>query len=299
MHATATRDFRQLPIIGLGLTITVIGAALIGAGVHGYILSLQLPSDRMGKLAGSLVLILVGAVIHVGGRKLNYRAFYRNWARFKTCSIVYLRRFTTSGVSVLGGGVIKCVIRAFMSGPEERFLMNLWTLGAVTTVARPGDRLPDLGTLAVRVPEDEWKPRVEELIRRADFVAVRAADSPSVIWEVKTAVSHMPLQRMVIWFPPEDTGAIMKDNTQLSTIRDVLESALQVDLPADIERNSVVHFDAQGQPVVSTHPGGFLQQHGVPEGVIVKHMLFHALRKFWQVGFGLLFGWIYGPKWWP
>ena len=210
--------------------------------------------------------------------------------------MIYLRPFITAGVHTLGVGVTKALQRALFSSPEEKLLNRLWRFGHVTTIARPGEQLPYPGAIHVHIPENEWRDKVKEYIRRAGIIAIRISDSKNLMWEIRIAAEIKERSALLLWFPPYDTWGALIESVEWSTVKPELELSLRVQIPDNVSRGSYLYFDPEGNIVVSSRVNAFIAQHKTKVRRISFLEVVRLIQILSTVG-GLAIGWFYGVTW--
>src|SRR5439155_283307 len=110
------------------------------------------------------------------------------------------------------------------SGPVyfEEFLVTLLSrAGPVIAIGQPGELLPPLGAARFYVG-DEWKAKVEELIKQARYVVMVMGElrgSDGLTWEVRKIFETADPERILLIIPPihEDEARARWDGYQSIT----------------------------------------------------------------------------------
>ena len=65
---------------------------------------------------------------------------------------------------------------------EEQLLKALRGVGSAVAIGRPGENLPQIGAQRVYYDDNEWRNRVEKLIRSARLVIIRTGVGKGWRW---------------------------------------------------------------------------------------------------------------------
>ena len=75
-----------------------------------------------------------------------------------------------------------------MTTEEEQLLKALRGLGSAMAIGRPGEKLPQIGAARVYYDDNEWRDRVEKLIRSARLLVIRTGIGEGLRWEVEHVI---------------------------------------------------------------------------------------------------------------
>ena len=85
---------------------------------------------------------------------------------------------------------------------EEVLARQLWSIGPVIAVGRPGEPLPLLGAARTYLPVDEWEPKVSSLMDQAALIIVVLGESAGLVWKIDRLCDSAHLGKTVIAIPP-------------------------------------------------------------------------------------------------
>jgi hypothetical protein len=177
--------------------LQLIGVLLIGVGALAlHLASVQEVSllSLVGMLAAGLV-GSVGLILLQKGRKRQAMTAEAVMADDSRRPVVYLREFAEDERAAATFGIWL----SFQTRTEEEQLAHVVTeIGPFVAIGDPRETLPDLGAARLYVPDEQWRERVLNLIRRASLVVLRAGTTQAFLWELSAAVEHCPPQRVVI-----------------------------------------------------------------------------------------------------
>jgi hypothetical protein len=105
-------------------------------------------------------------------------------------TVLYLRSFESDQVSGLS--------RLSLTSEEEQLLKALRGRGRSLTIGRPGETLPPVGALRIYYDDDEWRDRVQELIRVASAVLIRTGTSDGLHWEVEHVIPCVRPEKLIV-----------------------------------------------------------------------------------------------------
>jgi hypothetical protein len=85
---------------------------------------------------------------------------------------------------------------------EEILTKQLWQIGPVVAIGRPGEPLPPLGAAREYVSNEAWQERLKELTDAAQLIVLIPGRTEGVRWEIRRILSVGKLSRAVIVVPP-------------------------------------------------------------------------------------------------
>jgi hypothetical protein len=155
-------------------------------------------------------LIVVGCFAAAGffllrGRRYSTQIFSEPPAG--KAPIVYLRSFADENKDHGALGTIKGAFQSKQIALEipaaastEQFLLEQFfsNIGPYLTIGKPGELIAQTGAARIYKNENEWKPFVVDLLRRAQLVVVRAGASQGLRWEVGKMLSLVPPCRVLV-----------------------------------------------------------------------------------------------------
>jgi hypothetical protein len=185
-----------------GQALRSIGSTLFWIGVVGSSLALgfrsELPGPALMALVWSLTIVtFTGIAIMRRGRKLLATSGDARLAADTRKPVVYLRSFAADS---LGAGVISSwpLLKFGYLTHEEQLAAVMNELGPFVAIGDPREALPDLGADRIYVREGDWQKRVQELLKDACLVVLRAATTDNFWWEFQTVKAHVAPERVLL-----------------------------------------------------------------------------------------------------
>jgi len=171
----------------LGIVCFVL-AALVGVG--GLIFYVEMIVDG-GLIANILLAPFAYVVLKLIrlGRRLRSPSVKALLIRDKRAPVIYLRSFDFDK-RVIGKKSV-----------EERNTMMLNHLGPVITVAKPGERLPQLGAARIAFDNGSWQAGVQDLIQSSQFIVLQAGGSQGLRWEMNQVFALSPFRPVLVAAP--------------------------------------------------------------------------------------------------
>jgi hypothetical protein len=152
------------------------------------------PVVVIGALAASYGTAALGVRVHRRGRRYGAPHVPAGDASF----VLYLRPFAVdarlAGMSITRGRPTGA-IRTF----EEQLKDAFATVGAMVTVPRPGEELPEAGAIRIASPA-QWQATVGDLLGRAALVVIVVGTSPGLAWEMAEAARRLRPERLLLLF---------------------------------------------------------------------------------------------------
>jgi len=149
-------------------------------------------------LVWSLTIVtFIGIAIMRRGRKLLATSGDARLAADTRKPVVYLRSFAADS---LGAGVISSwpLLKFGYLTHEEQLAAVMNELGPFVAIGDPREALPDLGADRIYVREGDWQKRVQELLKDACLVVLRAATTDNFWWEFQTVKAHVAPERVLL-----------------------------------------------------------------------------------------------------
>jgi len=110
---------------------------------------------------------------------------------------------------------------------EEVLATELWRIGPVTAIGRPGEPLPEIGAARDYVIGEQWKKRVSERVAQAQLMILIVGGTEGLAWEIAHLITQKTLSKAILAFPPIST----KSNSDIWVERwDAFQFSLQVNL---------------------------------------------------------------------
>jgi hypothetical protein len=184
-----------------------------------WFMGLALRADKQFTLA---------AQRRVNGWALKHRQF----------AVLYLRAFDFDRSEVRDDE-----ITGFSSSDEQDIVSALAPAGPVVALADPRWSSVVRGAIRLSVQPDDWQDRVRGLLGQVRLVAIVAATSPSVLWEITQAAKLAP-ERLVLLIPESMTGDAYR------AFRTVVNPLLVKPLPRVVPAPSALAFDSARSPKI-------------------------------------------------
>lgn len=192
----------------LGWMAILVGVALMAIG--GVIVLTAGQDTGCGVMALAVGLLLGGGLLALRGKRLRQPSAEELLARDPRPPVLYLRSFADEGRDHGFVGFW----RSQLSGREMLWSSSQWfprvleelgktvrRQGPFIALARPGERLPELGAAWLEVPDAQWRQRVTELLHRAGFVIYRAGATEGLRWELEHMVTTFDPRRILVLLP--------------------------------------------------------------------------------------------------
>ena len=203
-----------------GVLVKMAGANLIILCFAYVALEEAVPNWPLWLVAITLVAFVVAARFGImllrTGWKYEALPASEAMARDPRPPVIYLRSFhEDDDVLIFAGGRVWNSLRPLLAfvppfyfvaaSPEQELAAILQRIGPVVAIGKPGERLPELGAARMYVSDDTWRATVDDLLKKAAIVLIRAGTTPNLWWEIDEAMKLVPRQRVVIVELP-DTG---------------------------------------------------------------------------------------------
>jgi hypothetical protein len=130
---------------------------------------------------------------------------------------------------------------------EELLAEELWAIGPVLAIGKPGEALPLLGAARDYLSDDRWKNRVQDLIHAATVIVVIMGNSSGLEWEYHTLAQAGALDRVMLVIPPTSDATLA---ARWQSAQVAFESKLELGIP-DAAGHIIVHGE-QGPCMVTS-----------------------------------------------
>lgn len=130
---------------------------------------------------------------------------------------------------------------------EELVARVVWPFGKLIALGRPGEELPEIGALRLKVSTAElWQTSITHLIAKARHVLIATGISTGLIWEFKRFGNPQDRTKLSLIIPPEDSPyaswkIFAKDDPELLAYSE-----------DELERALTMRFDQDGSPILLT-----------------------------------------------
>jgi hypothetical protein len=128
---------------------------------------------------------------------------------------------------------------------EEILTKQLWQIGPVVAIGRPGEPLPPLGAAREYVSNEAWQERLKELTDAAQLIVLIPGRTEGIRWEIRRILSVGKLSRAVIVVPPLSDEEIV---ARISEFGSELSDASVLD-GAPLDRLLMLLFPDGREPV--------------------------------------------------
>ena len=130
---------------------------------------------------------------------------------------------------------------------EERLDKDLNVVGPFIAIGRPGDRLCPLGAARLYVSNEEWKAKVELLVRNAAAVVLLPDKTPGMQWELRFVASVVERLRLLIIVPNPS-----KRPFGYARVSALVYENLQIRFPDKCQNVDAFIFEKHGQVIPLT-----------------------------------------------
>ena len=193
-------------VLSYAVPLLVLAGAMANAYITTFLAPrtsrfVQDPSDIARSVLVALFLI---GVMLASRRVFKYGAALRQPNAIELVAadgrapILYLRSFDDDAAPDYTGSVVPF-------GADQTIEMRLAgafrSIGAVISIGRPNERLPEVGASRFYVDDDEWQDAVRYFLDRSSAVIVLVGRSTGVTWEITTALREAPRERLLFVFP--------------------------------------------------------------------------------------------------
>jgi len=224
------------------------------AGVLAYVgVTDFIKSESKSSLSFILSLMVIPFIVYGKksyrrGKQLTARSADNLLSKDTRPPLLYLRSFiedeTTSsemGPSGLTEIALKSLVVSggtvfsyFFNKSEEELLANIFRkLGPCIAIGIPDEQLPPLGMARMKLPEEEWQAKVQELLSRAQVVILRAGHTKKFLWEVEQAIKLVRPERLLFLLPfPTNPALAGRESPRYVKFRQDIEQHLPCKLPA-------------------------------------------------------------------
>ena len=186
----------------LGWVLNILGGILILVGVVSGIANKFIA----GKIDGWQFLFLIAVSFFYGGikayqlgKKLRAKSAEDLLQHDLRPPVLYLRAFSSDTLGEKKPFSLPFFVPATFLTEEEEIAQVMNQIGPFLTIGQPNDVLPNLG--ATRLYTKDWQEKVTQLIRYSTLIIVRAGETDSLLWELKTCMREDATQKLVLLLP--------------------------------------------------------------------------------------------------
>jgi hypothetical protein len=194
-----------LSLVLLAVTAVVLGASLLW---------LAMTSQRSGALwvvwtvetAASYGAFLLATSVSIRARRWSaFGDVLEPDAGISDADTLFLRSFNDDSMRIWAMDP-NCGIMGFLTGSRVRFeeLVGASALdrGRTIAIGRPGEKLPELGSVRTYAHDSEWQRVVAEAARRVGCIHLVAGSTEGLEWEVSHVKELGLLRKTLILLPP-------------------------------------------------------------------------------------------------
>lgn len=135
-------------------------------------------------------------------------------------------------------------------------------VGPYIALGKPGERIPELGSSKIYVPNESWQSTIREFFRKSKLIIFRAGKTEGLKWELKELVQTVKPQKIVMILPVKDED--------YSIFIQWANPIMLIALPQEYPSSRMVIFDEkwnpsclrQGQTLTKSF-APFLEQNGI------------------------------------
>jgi len=205
-------------------------------------------------IAGTTALLLFSLALFCWrrGRQQIVRGGLKLDAAAKQPSTLYLRSFFDDQVKVLRDGLR---YRVWLTDPflenirfrrfEEVIADAVWPFGGLVGLARPGEKLPELGAVRVVAVGRDWQEAIECLMDESRHILMTVGLTSGLKWEFQQTQFQGRLAKLSLVIPPESARSIATTWNNLVCDLPPLNSCPQ----EVVVRSLAVRFRDTGAPV--------------------------------------------------
>lgn len=213
--------------------------------------------DLEAQLVGQDVFPIILIVICVFMCSWFYSLYRRRYLRkkdtfdkdkIKEPFVLYLRSFIDDKVTKKRISFINDI-----RSEEEVLVSVLSDIAPVYAIGDPKDKKMPLGASRVYVDDEHWKSTVIDMMNRAVVVVLRLGKTDSFWWEVETAVTNIPLDKVMFVVPESKTFSnvatlykiLLNHNIDIQNLNVNIEKKNQGSI------SSFLYFDKSGQVITN------------------------------------------------
>jgi hypothetical protein len=226
------------------------------------------------------VVPLFGPELLERGRKMRTKDAVTVLAKDRRAPVLYLRSFEDEDlIDPTLSSLFS--IHAFRFRPpfvqhryEASLTDTLRQLGPVVCIGKPGEVYPEIGAARVYVSEDNWQDVVKYFLAHSAAVVFTVGRTKSLWWEINTALSIVPPERLLFFFPHAEKRELRQSllrkywaflglglvtrkmltrmeaerQARYQLFRDRTQSVLGKNLPATLDTSLFIDFSKNGLP---------------------------------------------------
>jgi hypothetical protein len=139
--------------------------------------------------------------------------------------------------------------------PEERLVIVAYGAGPMIALARPGERLPQIGAARIYIEhtesDEDWKAVVADLCHRAELVILQLGTAgPGLLWEIQNVPKLVKPERLVIYLPASNVHEEEIRQLQFGEFLQLYGQYFPKSLPYNLGDARCIVFDPDWTPTV-------------------------------------------------
>jgi hypothetical protein len=173
----------------------------------------------------------------------------------KQPSTLYLRSFFDDQIKILRDGLR---YRVWFTDPflqnirftrfEEVVTETIWPFGGVIGLARPGEKLPELGAARIAANDSDWKEKIEQLMNESERILIVIGVTGGLKWEFQQTQDKARFAKLSLVIPPDKASSLATSWRNLVSDMPQLLSSEEV----VAGRTLAVRFRDDASPVLLT-----------------------------------------------
>lgn len=207
----------------------------------------------IGQDVGSIILIVVSVMLSSFFYSMYRRLNKKRKDTFDKDAItapfvLYLRSFIDDKITKKRISFVNDV-----RSEEEVLVEVLSDIAPVYAIGDPKDKKMPLGASRIYVDDEHWKSTVIDMMNRAVVVVLRLGKTDSFWWEVETAVTNIPLDKVMFVVPESKTFSNVATLYKILLNRDIDIQNLNVNIEKKNQGSisSFLYFDKSGQIITN------------------------------------------------
>jgi hypothetical protein len=131
---------------------------------------------------------------------------------------------------------------------DEALAKVLKNIGPLVAVGKPGDKIHPLGAIRVYFNENDWQENIKNLMSISKLVVIQAGHSPSLEWEIATAIKCLKPQQLLFTFLSWQQLEKASRQSEFKKFAIQLKLISNFDLPQLIDAAYFLYFDREWNP---------------------------------------------------
>lgn len=207
----------------------------------------------IGQDVGSIILIVVSIILSSFFYSMYRRLNKKRKDTFDKDAItapfvLYLRSFIDDKTTKKRISFVNDV-----RSEEEVLVEVLSDIAPVYAIGDPKDKKMPLGASRIYVDDEHWKTTVVDMMNRAVVVVLRLGKTDSFWWEVETAMTNIPLDKVMFVVPESKTFSNVATLYKILLNHDIDIQNLNVNIEKKNQGSisSFLYFDKSGQVITN------------------------------------------------